>query len=81
MVGQEVVSPSELKKSGVNTDMFKGVYLPFWTYDANTYTEYRGERGENRTELYRNNKGEEMKTNVTDWYPEWGSVSCRLTIL
>lgn len=74
-LGKKWFLPSELKKSGVNTDMFKGVYLPFWTYDANTYTEYRGERGENRTELYRNNKGEEMKRTVTDWYPEWGSVS------
>lgn len=67
--------PSELKKSGVKTDMFKGVYLPFWTYDANTYTEYRGERGEDHTESYRNNKGEEKRRTVTDWYPARGAVS------
>ncbi|NLB41943.1 MAG: hypothetical protein GX815_06720, partial [Clostridiales bacterium] len=67
--------PSELNKSGVTTNMFKGVYLPFWTYDANTYTEYRGERGDNRTETYRNNKGEEMRRTVTDWNSEYGSVS------
>ena len=74
-LGKKWFLPSELKKSGVNTDMFRGVYLPFWTYDANTFTEYTGQRGDDHTESYRNSKGEEMKRTVTDWYSAWGSVS------
>jgi len=74
-LGRKWFLPSELKKGGVYTDMFKGVYLPFWTYDANTYTEYAGERGEDRTETFRNNKGEDKQRTVTDWYPARGTVS------
>lgn len=29
-LGKKWFLPSQLKKGGVNTDMFKGVYLPFW---------------------------------------------------
>ncbi len=74
-LGKKWFLPSELKKGGVNTDMFKGVYLPFWTYDAETHTEYNGERGDDRTESYRNNKGEEVRRTVTDWYLASGVVS------
>lgn len=73
-LGKKWFLPSQLKKSGVSTDRFKGVYLPFWTYDANTYTVYTGKRGENRTEVSRNNKGEEVRRTVTDWYNTSGSV-------
>lgn len=66
--------PSKLKKSSVDADGFKGVYLPFWTYDANTCTQYTGERGINRTETYRDEKGEEKKRTVTDWYLTEGEV-------
>ena len=37
--------PSDLKKS-VNYDHFYGVYLPYWTFDADTTTEYVGEKGD-----------------------------------
>ena len=74
-LGNKWFLPSQIKKGGVNNEMFKGVYLPFWTYDADTYTEYRGERGEDRTETSRNNKGEEIRRTITDWYPTRGDVS------
>ncbi len=74
-LGKKWFLPSQLKKGGVQTDMFKGVYLPFWTYDAETFTQYTGERGENRNESYRNDKGEEKSRTVTDWFPTSGEVS------
>lgn len=74
-IGKKWFIPSKLKKENISTDTFKGVYLPFWTYDANTQTVYTGERGENRTESSRNDKGEEVKRTVTDWYPTSGEVS------
>lgn len=73
-LGKKWFLPSALKKNGVSTDSFKGVYLPFWTYDANTHTVYTGERGKNRTEASRNSKGEEIKRTVTDWYSTSGTV-------
>ncbi|MFO0852181.1 MAG: hypothetical protein U0871_27005 [Gemmataceae bacterium] len=38
-------APTELKKV-VALGQFSGVYLPFWTYDAMTYTAYDGQRGD-----------------------------------
>lgn len=73
-LGKKWFLPSRLKKNGVSTDSFKGVYLPFWTYDANTNTVYTGRRGENRTETSRNSKGEEVRRTVTDWYNTSGNV-------
>jgi DNA-directed RNA polymerase subunit RPC12/RpoP len=66
--------PSTLKKYGASADSFKGVYLPFWTYDAETSTDYTGQRGEDRRETYRNDKGETIDRTVTDWYGCSGNV-------
>ncbi len=66
--------PSKFKKNGTSIDGFKGVYLPFWTYDANTQTAYSGERGENRTVVSRDDEGEEVRETITDWYDIEGNV-------
>lgn len=74
-LGKKWFLPSELKKEKVSADRFKGVYLPFWTYDATTYTRYAGERGINRTEKSRNAKGETTNRTITDWYRASGAVT------
>ena len=74
-------APSSLKKLA-NLGQLSGVYVPFWTYDAMTYTHYTGQRGINYTdtETYTetNEKGEtETKTRTvvrTVWYPAAGEV-------
>lgn len=39
-------APSDLKKYAQNNaEKLKGVYLPYWTYDSNTNSEYSGARG------------------------------------
>jgi DNA-directed RNA polymerase subunit RPC12/RpoP len=38
-------APNALKKAILSFDHFKGIYLPFWTYDSNTSTSYTGQRG------------------------------------
>jgi len=38
-------APNALKKAVLSFDHFKGVYLPFWTYDSKTSTSYTGQRG------------------------------------
>lgn len=74
-LGKKWFLPSQLKKTGVMTDKFKGVYLPFWTYDANTHTTFSGKRGVRRSQVSRDSKGAEVKRTVTDWYNESGSFN------
>lgn len=76
-LGKKWFTPSKVKKYGVTTDSFKGVYLPFWTYDAMTHTVYVGERGEDRTETTQNSKGETIERTVTDWYRTSGIVDLK----
>jgi predicted RNA-binding Zn-ribbon protein involved in translation (DUF1610 family) len=47
-------APNDLTKKVSNSDALKGVYVPYWTYDADTFTQYRGQRGDNYyvTETY-----------------------------
>lgn len=45
-------APNDLKLTA-SSDRFNGVYLPFWTFDASTATNYQGQRGDNYTETVR----------------------------
>jgi DNA-directed RNA polymerase subunit M/transcription elongation factor TFIIS len=67
-------APNDLKKSA-SADRFNGVYLPFWTFDADTWTAYRGERGNHYTETRTNSKGETERITRTRWFPVTGQVS------
>jgi ribosomal protein L37E len=67
-------APSSVRKNAVSTNTFKGVYLPFWSYDADTTTDYRGERGIDRQQEYVNKKGERAHRTITEWYHASGSV-------
>lgn len=60
-------APNDLKQNARQTmDKLSGVYLPFWTYDSSTSTDYTGERGTYYyvTETFRNSKGEEETREV-----------------
>jgi DNA-directed RNA polymerase subunit RPC12/RpoP len=70
-------APSELKRVAA-LGQLTGVYLPFWTYDAMTYTFYDGQRGDDyqETEWYTaivNGKSEQRSRTVTR--TRWTSVS------
>lgn len=39
-------APSKLKKTVLSPQNLHGIYIPFWTFDANTITRYTGERGD-----------------------------------
>lgn len=62
--------PSEAKRKA-KPDSFKGVYLPYWTFDTNTFSTYTAQYGRNRT--VRDSKGNTRT--VTDWYNTSGSYS------
>lgn len=60
-------APNDLKQSAKQTmDKLSGLYLPFWTYDSSTKTDYTGERGTYYyvTETYTNSKGERVSRQV-----------------
>ena len=75
-------APNKLKKAVLSFDHFKGVYLPFWTFDSNTSTHYTGQRGEfyYETETYTttDSDGNEVtqtrQVQHTRWYPASGVV-------
>lgn len=70
-------APNSLKRV-TEAESSHSSYLPHWTYDANTVSEYSGERGEHYwvTESYTEN-GETKTRQVrkTRWYPARGVVS------
>ncbi len=43
-LGSQWLAPNNLKKEA-KTDKLQGIYLPYWTYDADTNTDYIGKRG------------------------------------
>lgn len=65
-------APRAFKKTAHKTGGMQGIYLPFWTYDADLYTSYTGQGGRDRTEVRTrrvNGKTETYTVTVTDWFP------------
>lgn len=81
-LGNNWFLPSSLKELAQQEGM-QGVYLPFWTYDAQTESDYTGSRGEYyyTTESYcvTDSEGETTwetrEVQHTRWYPVVGHVS------
>ena len=70
-------APSDLKRYANNPEKLSGIYLPYWTYDADTKSFYTGQRGIRRTEsytTYENGKAVTRTRTVTDWYFTSGTV-------
>jgi ribosomal protein S27AE len=71
-------APNALKLTVQSADGVRGVYVPCWTFDADTESAYTGQRGINRTVtvMQRNAEGREIPVTriVTDWYPASGRV-------
>ena len=71
-------APNDLKKFA-EKDKINSIYLPFWTYDADSSTRYAGQRGEDYQErtVYRDSNGKEQESyeTRTNWYSASGRVS------
>ncbi|MGQ0631832.1 MAG: hypothetical protein ACT4P1_12385 [Sporichthyaceae bacterium] len=67
-------APNAFKKYAT-TGSFAGIYLPFFTFDADTHTAYDGARGTDRTRTVRRNGKTE-----TERYIDWDSVSGDVTL-
>ncbi|HKT02944.1 MAG TPA: hypothetical protein VJT31_25715 [Rugosimonospora sp.] len=73
-------APGSLKKV-TEAESLKGTYLPHWTFDAKTESDYQGERGEYYyvTETYTETVNGQTQTRTrevrkTRWYPAGGTV-------
>ncbi len=42
-------APNDLKRYAENHERLNGMYIPYWTFDCNTFSKYTGERGDNYT--------------------------------
>jgi transcription elongation factor Elf1 len=71
-------APNDLKRYATRPEKLSGMYLPYWTYDADTKSFYTGQRGIRRTETYttyENGKTVTKTRTVTDWYFASGTVN------
>ncbi|MCD4525924.1 MULTISPECIES: hypothetical protein [unclassified Nocardioides] len=81
-IGSRWFAPNALKKIG-STESLVGTYVPHWTFDARTATDYRGERGEHyyvtKTRQVSDGKGgtrtETYQERHTRWYDAQGHVT------
>ena len=82
-IGKLWFAPNALKRMArADAQRLRGVYLPFWTYDADTTTDYTGERGDDytTTETYTAQENGRSVTRTrtvthTRWRPAAGRVS------
>ena len=74
-LGKGWMHPSDLSHAA-GSAQFRGVYLPFWTFDATILAEWRAEVGYERTERYYDSSSKSWKTRTRiDWRWESGRVS------
>lgn len=77
-IGKGFFTNSSLKKLAL-IDHLKGAYIPFWTFDANTETNWSGMAGYHyyETETYTDSDGETQTRSVqkTDWQFNSGSFT------
>jgi hypothetical protein len=78
-IGERWFAPNALKKTVRDMQGVRGVYVPCWTFDAETESDYQGQRGMNRLvyETERDDQGREVVVTrtVTDWYSASGTVA------
>ena len=70
-VGSRWFAPNDFRRRGV-TGKFNGVYLPYWTFDALTFTRYTGQRGDHYTVTVGSGKNKRT-VRRTRWRPASGS--------
>jgi ribosomal protein S27E len=70
-------APSSLKQLA-QSEQIQGVYIPFWTYDAQTHSDYRGERGDHytvtKTRTVTNSEGNQETEEYEETHTRWHNV-------
>lgn len=77
-IGSRFWAPNDLKRRAEQQSTLNGMYVPYWTYDSDTVTDYHGMRGEDywEQESYTDSNGNRQSRSVrkTRWYPASGQV-------
>lgn len=68
------LAPGELKRL-YESDRIQGVYIPYWTFDADTICTYTAQGGKCRTEKTKDADGNVHEKEVVDWYSTSGTVT------
>ncbi len=75
-------APNKLQKAALDPQKTKGLYVPYWTFDAELFANYTGQRGDYYyvTESYNTVENGKSVTKTrqvrkTRWTPAYGSVS------
>lgn len=71
-------APNKLKRYAMQDGRLTGLYIPYWTYDSNTATDYLGERGDDytTTETYSTTEnGKPVTKTRTVTHTRWSNVS------
>jgi len=73
------LAPNDLKRYAQSDAGLSGMYLPYWTYDCHTESDYRGERGDdyytNETYTTQNDKGESVTQSRRVKHTRWSAAS------
>jgi len=77
-LGKSWMVPKELKKFA-SLDTFTAIYLPYWTFHANTSAFWRAEVGHQKTERYYDSSSKSWKTRTRIVW-RWESGNARLNI-
>ena len=56
-------------------DKVQGIYMPYWTFDADTSTDYTAMGGIDYQVEYKDDKGEVHTRIETKWYPTRGHIN------
>ncbi len=77
-LGRLWFAPNGLQEYARKGRKMQGIYVPYWTFDADTKSRYRGERGvvyyETRT-VMRDGKRVQEQVQKVRWYPASGKVA------
>lgn len=71
-------APNNLKKAAIDPEKTRGLYSPYWTFDAQLKGAYTGERGEYYYVSKTVGSGKNRRTvqeRRTTWYPASGNIS------
>ena len=77
-LGRLWFAPNGLQEFARKGRKLEGIYVPYWTYDADTKSKYRGQRGtvyyESET-VTRNGKSTQVRRQKVRWTPVAGRVA------
>ncbi len=71
---RRIFAPTKFKKNLVESNLH-GIYMPFFTFDSDTYSDYEGRLGERRTRTVRDSKGKTRTETYIVWHHVQGTFA------